>query len=94
MGGKGGEGTRQSKKGTLKWYKSQEEQLGRGNGGGSSGGWGWGSDPKDGKLWARHAWYQKLVNGGLHKWFRWVFMELDQHEPDCKWRKFAQHLTI
>lgn len=30
-----------------------------------------------------------LTRRGPVAWFRWVFLELEQHEEDCRWRRFV-----
>jgi len=55
---------------------------------------------------ATRKWYQKqerglrfrsagaklLVELRLADWLRWVFVDLDRHEPGCRWRKLLARL--
>jgi hypothetical protein len=31
--------------------------------------------------------WDTLTSAGPKAWFRWTFLELDQHAPDCRWAK-------
>lgn len=40
------------------------------------------------KLDYQPAWASALQDGGLVGWARHVFVDLDQHAPDCRWASF------
>lgn len=41
------------------------------------------------RKWFSSIGWRTLAGQGPAAWFRWVFRDLDQHDPDCKWRKLA-----
>lgn len=78
----GGEGGTKTKKQAANWYNKQVKDLqGHQDGHGI-----WRNDFSIGT--------QLLIKGQFIAWFKWVFLQLDNHEASCKWRKLGLYLGL